>query len=100
MKTIIILYLFLITFANPIRIKGVVTDANNNPIENANVYESNTKTGTITSKNGNFCLLLDKNNIKLQISEKYYKDYEKSIYLKNDTTLIIILEKIEKIEKK
>lgn len=85
-----------LTFSNPIRIKGIVLDVNNKPIANVNVYESNSKTGTITSKDGNFCLLLDKNNIKLQINEKYYKDYEKNIYLNKDTTLIINLEKKQK----
>ncbi len=50
-------------------IKGMVTDADNNPLIGASIFLPETNTGTITNKNGNFILnSLPDGNIKIQFS--------------------------------
>ncbi len=61
-KTLIFLFFYLIynvTFAQTARVKGIVLDQNNNPVEKVNVTDGKTK--TLTNENGFYSLLIDAN---------------------------------------
>ncbi len=81
--------LFSIAFyaqKNTINVKGIVTDSNNNPLENVQIIEIFTKKGTTTNKSGTFTL----NNIpvdgKLTFSFVGYKS--KTIPVKENMKVI------------
>ena len=61
-KTIIILFFLLIykfNFAQTARVKGIVLDENNKPVEKVNVTDGKTK--TLTNENGFYQLVIDAN---------------------------------------
>lgn len=102
MKTILLVNLSILFLALPttgwaqfISVSGyVTTNTNGNALENANVFESNSNTGTITNAKGFFKLTLKQGKNKVRFTKEDFKDYITSLNLKSDTILTVKLNPI------
>ncbi len=75
-------------------VSGTVLDAKSSqPLSGANVYEENSKKGTVTDAKGHFNINVssDQKEVELKISYIGYKTIEKSVKIKNENELIIYL---------
>jgi hypothetical protein len=79
-----------IALSQQARIKGIVTDSINNPIETASISLSGTTTGTYTDKSGSYLLYIPSGNNELTIvfSHVGYKTQRKNI--RSDQQEIIV----------
>jgi hypothetical protein len=92
--TFFLIFIFNILFINAqqIKVKGTVIDKETNlPICNVSVYDKKSNIGTLTKKDGTFCLELNSNYIILNLEEKKYNHQELNLFLKRDTILSISL---------
>lgn len=100
MKAIITCYFFSIFMLFPFigksqlfTISGIVTHQKiGNALEGVNIFETISKIGTITDKNGNFQLMLKTGDINISITLDGFKDFNKNLVLLNDTILNVQLE--------
>ena len=75
-------------------VSGTVLDAKSSqPLSGANVYEENSKKGTVTDAKGHFNINVssDQKEVELKISYIGYKTIETSVKIKNENELIIYL---------
>lgn len=94
------LFIFVCTGVSGQRvtISGKVVDAaTQQPISQISVSEKNTNTGTITSTEGSYTLLLNKGKISIEIAGTQYETFKTSFELKSDTTLNVSL-KLKPVE--
>lgn len=102
MKTILLVNLSILFLVFPITgwaqfisVSGyVTTNSNGNALENANIFESNSNTGTITNAKGFYKLALKQGKIKVRFTKEDFKDYNISLNLKSDTILTVKLNPI------
>lgn len=74
-----------------VRIKGVVTDVNNNPIIGATIIVKNTVIGTVTNQNGEYSLDIPDNKGK-EIEVRFIGFETKTITIGKSAVLNIVLE--------
>lgn len=81
MKNILTIFLCLISFSTTAQvISGIVTDAKNNPITQANVYLEGTYDGTTTNENGEFSFKTSETGIQtLVVSYLSFETYRKLV---------------------
>lgn len=93
MKILLILLLpfFIITGT-------VINEKTGERLANVDVFENNSKIGTLTDSNGQFKLYLNKNNADIEISEDGFKIFYSTLILKSDTCLNIKLKPLQKIK--
>lgn len=73
-------------------INGIVTESENGKaIESVNVFEPNSKIGTISNTDGMFKLELNKGELNLEISNDGFKSISQNFILKSDTTIFIAM---------
>ena len=90
-------------WAQVLSISGYITNSvNGEALENVSVFESNSRIGTISNKNGFYRLILNDQDVDLKISSDGFVAYMKHIDLSTDTTLIVKLEPLagEKVGEK
>lgn len=100
MKTILTSYLisFILVLpflgkAQQVTFSGTVLDGKTGKaLKYASIFESNSKIGTISDKNGLFRLVLSEGVLNIQISENGFKDFSKQLVLKSDTSFMVKLE--------
>ncbi len=104
-KLLILFFIFMSSLSAQNIIKGQITDANNTPVEGANIYWQNTSISTITDKNGYFKIEKTTKTNKLIISYVGYKNLEieitnqefiTGILVANQTLNEIVVEKVKK----
>ena len=79
-------------FSQFISLTGKITSEKDGKIlENADVLECSSKTGTISDKDGFYKLILTPGNIDLLVSNEGFADYSQKLFLKSDTTISVIL---------
>ena len=89
-KLIFILFLSFFCFSQNTTIKGVVLDAENNPIIGANILEiDNTKNGTISDFDGNFEISINLNSY-IEISYVGFKSQTLKIINGKDLKIILV----------
>lgn len=93
-NTIFLLWcLPLAAWAQVLSLSGYITNSvNGEALENVSVFESNSRIGTISNKNGFYRLILNDQDVDLKISSEGFVAYMKHIDLSSDTTLIVKLE--------
>lgn len=74
-----------------VRIKGVVTDTNNDPIIGATILVKNTTNGTVTNQNGEYSLEIPENKGK-EIEVRFIGFETKTITIGKSAVLNIVLE--------
>lgn len=75
-----------------VTITGTISDSKNGvEIENGNIFESNTKIGTISNYNGFYKLELKAGEVEIKFSADKFQDFTKKIELKNDTSIMVQL---------
>lgn len=96
MKQLIVLLLGLVLGTNGLQaqsqVKGVVSDTQGAPIEQATVYDTHSKQGVVTDQQGRFSVDLPKGGHLLMVVRIGYKEKEVPLQLSADTSLLIQLE--------
>lgn len=93
MKILLLLISFFIVSGT------VVNKKTGERLKNVNVCETNSNIGTITDSNGQFKLILTKNDANILISDNEFEIFSIDLELKNDTCINVKLKPIE-IKKK
>jgi hypothetical protein len=99
MKTIftsqILIFLLIFPFLGKsqlVTITGTILDSKNRvEIESGNIFESKTKIGTISDRNGFYKLELKAGEVEIKFSADKFYDFTKKLELKNDTSIIVVL---------
>lgn len=82
-------------WAQLLTISGYINDSSNGgALENVSIYETNSRIGTITNKNGFYRLVLADTLVNLKISNGGFKSIEKELKLNSDTILVVNLEPV------
>lgn len=89
----------LASFAQEVRLKGVVTGASDQALSSANVQVSGHNKAMATDSNGNFSFQLPKGFLILEVSFTGYETHFRSLDLVRDTSIVIVLApKIEQLK--
>lgn len=99
MKTIFTLSIFLVfvlstgrLHAQLVKVSGSVCNEKDGTfLENVNIYESNSRIGTISDQQGNFQLMLKSGRARIHLDCDGFEDSRQALVLKNDTMLAIQL---------
>ena len=79
-------------FSQFVSLTGKITSEKDGKIlENADVLECSSQTGTISDKKGFYKLILTPGNIDLLVSNEGFTEYSQKLFLKSDTTISVIL---------
>jgi len=99
MKTLFTTHILILLLIFPflgksqlVTITGTISDSKNGvEIENGNIFESNTKIGTISNNNGFYKLELEAGEVEIKFSADKFQDFTKKLELKNDTSIMVQL---------
>jgi hypothetical protein len=105
MKTVLfnplLIFLWIFPFmgnAQYITVSGYVAHLfTGNPVENVNIFETQSGIGTITDKEGFFKLILKQGNLDISFALNGYKPVVEKFTAKNDTTLSLVLEPLKRV---
>lgn len=106
MKTTIFNTSFFVLFFMPFIVNGqsiivsgyVINEKNGDHLESVSIYESGTKIGTITDKNGFYKLMLPVGELKLSAKINGYQGFLNKMTIKNDTVFSIRLKPVNEKE--
>ncbi len=100
MKTILTTHLLILMLLLPVVAKAqfvtisgnVINSKSGKALENVNIFESSSNTGTITDEKGFFKLILTGSEFEIIITDSGFKKLTQQIVSKNDTILTVKLE--------